>query len=118
MGKRAAKSGLDFASVEEAVACLQSEIAEFLEAKKRGDKAEIEKELGDVLFSAVNVGRMAGVDTEKALKESTDVFARRFTLAERLASANCEDVTKLSAKEWDEYYRKAKAEIAKEDENV
>ena len=118
VGKRAAKSGLDFASVEEAVACLQSEIAEFLEAKKRGDKAEIEKELGDVLFSAVNVGRMAGVDCEKALKESTDVFARRFTLAERLAVADCEDVTKLSAKEWDNYYRKAKAELAKEDENV
>ncbi len=118
VGKRAAKSGLDFASVEEAVACLQSEIAEFLEAKKRGDKAEIEKELGDVLFSAVNVGRMAGVDAEKALKESTDVFARRFTLAEQLAVADCEDVTKLSAKEWDGYYRKAKEAIAKEDENV
>ena len=118
VGKRAAKSGLDFASVEEAVSCLQSEIEEFLAAKKQGDKAEIEKELGDVLFSAVNVGRMAGVDCEKALKESTDVFARRFTLAERLASTNCEDITKLSAKEWDEYYRKAKAEIAKEDENV
>ena len=118
VGKRAAKSGLDFVSVEEAVSCLQAEIQEFLAAKKQGNKQEIEKELGDVLFSAVNVGRMAGVDCEKALKESTDVFARRFTLAEKLARAACEDITKLSAKEWDGYYRAAKAAIAKEDNNV
>lgn len=118
VGKRAAKSGLDFASVEEALDCLQGEIEEFLAAKKQGNKQEIEKELGDVLFSAVNVGRMAGVDCEKALKESTDVFARRFTLAEQLASAGCEDVTKLSAKEWDGYYRAAKAALEKEGENV
>ena len=109
---------MDFDSVASAVEGLKSEIEEFLIAYKNGDSEEIEKELGDVLFSAVNVGRMAGVDSEKALKESTDVFARRFTLAEQLAVADCEDVTKLSAKEWDNYYRKAKAEIAKEDENV
>ncbi|MBQ2740263.1 MAG: nucleoside triphosphate pyrophosphohydrolase [Clostridia bacterium] len=118
VGKRAAKSGLDFASVEEALDCLQGEIEEFLAARKQGNKQEIEKELGDVLFSAVNVGRMAGVDCEKALKESTDAFARRFTLAEQLASAACEDITKLSAEEWDGYYRAAKAAIANEDKNV
>ncbi len=118
VGKRAAKSGLDFASVEEAVACLQGEIEEFLAARKCGYKREIEKELGDVLFSAVNVGRMAGVDCEKALKESTDVFARRFTLAEKLAREGAEDITALSAAEWDGYYRSAKAAIAKEDEHV
>ena len=118
VGKRAAKSGLDFASVEEAVSCLRAEIEEFLTAKKHGDKQEIERELGDVLFSAVNVGRMAGVDCEKALKESTDVFARRFTLAEKLAREGAEDITALSAAEWDGYYRAAKAAIAKEDENV
>jgi tetrapyrrole methylase family protein/MazG family protein len=118
VGKRAAKSGLDFASVEEAVSCLRAEIEEFLAAKKQGDKQEIERELGDVLFSAVNVGRMAGVDCEKALKESTDVFARRFTLAEKLAREGAEDITALSAAEWDGYYRAAKSAIAKEDKNV
>ena len=111
VGKRASKSGLDFASVEEAVNCLQAEIEEFLAARKSGNTSEIEKELGDVLFSAVNVGRMAGVDCEKALKESTDTFAKRFTIAEKLASAGGRDVTKLSAEEWDGYYRAAKAKV-------
>jgi tetrapyrrole methylase family protein/MazG family protein len=111
VGKRASKSGLDFASVEEAVGCLQAEIEEFLAARKSGNAGEMEKELGDVLFSAVNVGRLAGADCEKALKESTDRFAKRFTVAEKLALKDGKDVTKLNAKEWDGYYRAAKAQI-------
>jgi tetrapyrrole methylase family protein/MazG family protein len=118
VGKRAGKSGLDFANVEEAIACLRSEIEEFINAKAGGDAQEIERELGDVLFSAVNVGRMAGVDCEKALKESTDVFAKRFTLAEKLANDGGRDVTKLSAKEWDEYYRQAKEMLKGGQSNV
>lgn len=111
VGKRAGKSGLDFASVEEAVECLRGEIEEFLSARKSGNQAQIERELGDVLFSAINVGRKAGVDCEKALKESTDTFAKRFTLAEKLANEGGRDVTKLSTEEWDGYYRAAKKQI-------
>ena len=108
VGKRAAKGGMDFATVEEAAERLQEELAEFFEAYKKGDKAQAEKELGDVLFAAVNIGRKAGADCEKALKESTDRFAARFTKAEALALADGKKVTELSEEEWDEYYIKAK----------
>ena len=118
VGKRAGKSGLDFASVEEAVDALRSEIEEFLVARASGNQAEAAKELGDVLFSAVNVGRKAGIDCEKALKESTDTFARRFTLAEKLANEGGRDVTKLSAAEWDDCWKKAKKQLKGGDENV
>ena len=113
VGKRAAKAGMDFATVEEAVCRLKEEIAEFENARLTGDSEAVEKELGDVLFSAVNVGRKAGADCEKALKESVDRFAARFTLAETLARENTDDVTQLSLKEWDEYYLAAKAEIGR-----
>jgi tetrapyrrole methylase family protein/MazG family protein len=113
VGKRAAKSGLDFADLAEAVEALRGEIEEFLAARAVGGAA-LEEELGDVLFSAVNVGRLAGVDCEKALKESTDRFARRFTLAESLALADGKQVTELSAAEWDGYYRAAKKRINEE----
>jgi uncharacterized protein YabN with tetrapyrrole methylase and pyrophosphatase domain len=56
----------------------------------------------------VNVGRKAGCDCEKALKESTDRFARRFTVAEELALQDGKTVTELSEKEWDGYYLQAK----------
>ncbi len=113
IGKRAAKAGLDFASVHAAVQALQAEIDEFLQAKTNGDTQEIEKELGDVLFAAVNVGRKAGVDCEKALKESADKFAKRFTLAEKYALEAGMDVTKLSEVEWDVYYQQAKQALKK-----
>ena len=76
-----------------------------------GDKTAAEKELGDVLFAVVNVGRKAGCDCEKALKESTQRFAARFTLAEQKAIADGKTVTDLTAEQWDEYYRAAKAEL-------
>ncbi|MBQ8395116.1 MAG: nucleoside triphosphate pyrophosphohydrolase [Clostridia bacterium] len=111
VGKRAAKAGLDFADARAAAEHLKKELDEFFAAQKSGNKEEAEKELGDVLFAAVNVGRKAGCDCEKALKESVDRFAARFTLAEQKALADGRVVTELSDEEWDEYYKSAKAEL-------
>lgn len=108
VGKRAGKAGLDFADAKAAAEHLQKELDEFFEAYRAGNQEETEKELGDVLFAAVNIGRKAGCDCEKALKESVERFAARFTKAEALALADGKDVTKLSDEEWDEYYKKAK----------
>ena len=111
VGKRAGKAGLDFKDVESAKEALFSELQEFTLAYESGNAEETEKELGDLLFSAVNVGRKAGCDCEKALKESCERFAKRFTLAESKALADGKNVTELSESEWDEYYQKAKAEL-------
>ncbi len=108
VGKRAGKAGMDFADIKEAAAQLQRELDEFFVAQSAGHQEEIEKELGDVLFAAVSIGRKAGCDCEKALKESVDRFAARFTKAEALALADGKVVTELSDAEWDEYYKKAK----------
>ena len=112
VGKRAAKAGMDFPSVEATVERVKDELTEFLQAYASGDATETEKELGDVLFAAVSVGRKAGCDCEKALKESVDRFAKRFTLAEEKALADGKTVTELSDAEWDEYYVKAKTDLA------
>ena len=111
IGKRAAKAGLDFANVADAAKRVQEELQEFLQAyaSKNGDEAE--KELGDLLFAAVNVGRKAGCDCEKALKESAERFAARFTLAEKKALDDGRTVTELSETEWDTYYVQAKKEL-------
>ena len=113
IGKRAAKAGLDFPSVESAAAHLKGELEEFFAAYKSGNLAETEKELGDVLFAAVNIGRKAGADCEKALKESAERFAKRFTVAEALALADGKTVTELSDAEWDKYYELAKKDLNK-----
>lgn len=108
VGKRAGKAGMDFASVEAAAERMQAEIEEFFQATTQNEK---EKELGDLLFAAVNVGRKAGCDAEKALKESIERFAARFTLAEKKALQDGKIVTELSEEEWDKYYLQAKEEL-------
>lgn len=113
VGKRASKAGMDFASAEDASTRLQEELKEFFEAKNAGDPVATEKELGDLLFACVNVGRKAGCDCEKALKESVERFAKRFTLAEKLALGEGKTVTELSEAEWDTYYLRAKEELQK-----
>lgn len=110
VGKRAGKAGLDFANTEAAAERLKEELQEFFNAQTPEEK---EKELGDLLFAAVNVGRKAGCDCEKALKESVERFAARFTLAEQKARADGKNVTELSERKWDEYYLQAKAELEK-----
>ncbi len=110
VGKRAGKAGMDFSSVESAAERLNEELQEFFEAYRSGNLEETEKELGDLLLSAVNVGRKAGCDCERALKESVERFAARFTKAESLALADNKEVTTLTEEEWDKYYLQAKKE--------
>ena len=83
--KRSAKSGMDFRSAEEAAAKVPEEQRELFAAIDNGDQAKIEEELGDLLFSVVNIARFAGVDAEQALYRSTDKFAKRFRAVEALA---------------------------------
>ena len=108
VGKRASKAGMDFASVDAVAERIQEELQEFFQARARGNAVEMEKEAGDLLFACVNLGRKAGCDCEKALKESVERFAKRFTLAESLALADGKTVTELSEAQWDIYYKEAK----------
>lgn len=84
---RAARSGMDWPTVDGALAALSREVDELREAIASGDAAAIENELGDVLFSAVNVSRFTEADAEQALTVATDKFIRRFTRVEQLAEA-------------------------------
>ncbi|MBQ9679067.1 MAG: nucleoside triphosphate pyrophosphohydrolase [Ruminococcus sp.] len=83
--KRSAKSGMDFRSPEQAAEKLPEEQQELFEAVKSGDKEKMEEELGDLLFSVVNIARLIGVDAELALTRSTDKFSQRFRAVEELA---------------------------------
>lgn len=82
---RAAKTGFDYPNTANAMADLRSEVDELSQAIAQGDSAAIAEELGDVLFSAANVARFTGVDSEQALTDSCDKFIRRFERVEKLA---------------------------------
>ena len=83
--KRSAKSGMDFKDAADAASKIPEEQQELFAAIDTDDKDKIEEELGDLLFSVVNVARFAGVDAERALTRSTEKFSKRFRAVEELA---------------------------------
>ncbi len=117
VGKRAMRAGMDFRCAEDAIACIEAEKAELDKAVAAGDKANIEEELGDLLFSCVNAARHLGVDAELALKSSTDKFIRRFAVTEELTAADKLDMKELPIEELDVYWAKAKNIIDPEEKS-
>lgn len=83
--ERAKKAGFCYPSVEMALVDLKSEIVELEQAISNADKLNIEEEIGDILFSIVNVSRLLGNESEEALTKSSDKFINRFTFAENIA---------------------------------
>lgn len=83
----AAGAGFDWPDAEPVFAKFGEELAEIKEALASGNRREIEAEVGDLLFTAVNLARKLGVDAETSLASSTNKFLTRFkAVEEELAS--------------------------------
>lgn len=82
---RAARVGFDWDDYRGALDKLDEEVAEFKQAIELKNESDIEEELGDVLFSAVNTARLLGIDAENALTKACNKFIKRFSMVERLA---------------------------------
>ena len=105
--KRAAKSGMDFLSAVSASESLADEVGELLDALVDGN-GDVFEEAGDVLFSAVNVCRHAGVDCEEALRASIKKFSERFIECEKQIIADGKNITDLNELELNVYWERAK----------
>ena len=82
--KRAGYVGFDYESAEQAMADLRSETDELCAAIR--DNSNVEEEIGDLLFAAVNVARFQKLDAEQALERACDKFTARFLVVEKLAT--------------------------------
>lgn len=104
--KKAAKVGFDWSSVDGALDKLYEECDELKEAIKSGTAENQYEELGDVLFSAVNVSRFLKIDSEHALYDACDKFTNRFSKVEALANERGIDMKTASLSQldslWDE----------------
>jgi len=76
--KKASRAGFDWDTTEDVLPKLQEEIDEIEESIRNDDITEIEMEIGDLLFSVVNLCRFLNVQPEEALRKSTRKFADRF----------------------------------------
>ena len=84
--KRASSVGFDWTDLKDVLAKVKEEIAELEVEITRGDKVAMEDEMGDLLFSCVNLARHLSVDAEKAMRCANNKFKRRFEAMESLAS--------------------------------
>ncbi|MBC7265690.1 MAG: nucleoside triphosphate pyrophosphohydrolase [Coriobacteriia bacterium] len=108
LSKRAAAAGFEWPDIEGVWAKVHEEIDE-LKAAPAGS-AEAADEVGDLLFTVVNVARHLGVDAEDALRRTCAKFVRRFEKMERAAQARGVDVRSLSIEEYDVLWEQAKSQ--------
>lgn len=78
IGKKAAGVGFEWPNVSGVVEKIAEEAAELAEANREADHAAIEHELGDLLFTVVNLSRFLNVDPEQALRRANGRFRQRF----------------------------------------
>ena len=83
IASRAAGVGFDWENPEQVIEKLHEELAEFAAARRNGAQAELEDELGDLLFVLVNLARFVKVDPEQALRKTNAKFRERFGYIER-----------------------------------
>lgn len=107
ISKRAARVGFEWPDAEGVWQKFREEEAEFREAWAAGDKEAMEAEMGDLLFTLVNLARWAKCDPEQALRRMLTRFIERFRAMEALAGR---PLDQLNSQEWDELWNAAKAQ--------
>ncbi len=106
---QAARDGFDWQDARGVLDKLDEEVAE-LKAALDGPAEEVEQELGDLLFTAVNLSRHVGVDPEKALRRTALEFVRRYSLMEAEADRRGVTLGSMSIEEKEELWQTAKTE--------
>jgi tetrapyrrole methylase family protein/MazG family protein len=114
--KRAGYVGFDYDTTDEAVLELESELNELKDAIKNG--TNYEEELGDLLFSAVNVARFLKIDSEEVLEKACNKFINRFTIVESLASERNINMREVGMTKLNELWQEAKEVIKQETANI
>lgn len=104
--KKAKKAGFDWPDISGALDKLSEELEELKAAAAQG--TNVEEELGDLLFSAVNVSRFVKADPEQALNAATDKFISRFRKVEALAVREGRSMEGMTPDELDKLWERAK----------
>jgi MazG family protein len=106
--------GFEWETAEQVHHKLIEEAHELSDVLAQGDARRIEEELGDILFSVVNLGRFLGVDPEAALRSTVGKFARRFAYVEENLRRRGRTLEEASLGEMDHLWEESKQTQAPE----
>jgi MazG family protein len=110
LSSRAAAVGFDWSKASDVLGKIEEEVAELREAveQEARDPKRAEEEMGDLLFSMVNLSRKLGIEPEAALRIANEKFQVRFEQMEREAQSNGRSLRQLSLEEMEELWQRAK----------
>lgn len=108
ISKRAAKAGFEWPDEAGVVAKLREETAEIEAALQSETNERVAEEIGDLLFTAVNMARWRDINPELALRDVNRKFLARFETMEKQAKARELALESLSATQWEELWQEAK----------
>jgi tetrapyrrole methylase family protein / MazG family protein len=107
---KAARVGFDWTRWQGAWEKLQEEMREVGEALESGADERVADEIGDLLFSMVNVARLRGLDAEECLRRSSEKFTRRFGKVEAEMRAGGRSVTEATMEDLERAWKAVKAQ--------
>lgn len=113
VSNKVAKVGFDWRNYHEVMGQLDEELQELNEAISVSDKNAIQDEIGDILFTIVNLGRHLEIDCELALHKMISRFRSRFEIMERLIRDDSIQIDSLEIESLNTYWQKAKVFDAK-----
>lgn len=108
--RRVAHVGFDWTETAEVIAKIREEVDELEEALVNDDQAHITEELGDLLFTCVNLARRRDISPEAALNGCNEKFVRRFKYIEQLAQIQGKALPEMTIEELDAAWDQAKAQ--------
>lgn len=106
---KAARVGFDWADIHDVHAKVEEELAELKEAIEQGDPAAMAHEMGDMLFSLVNLSRFLEIDAETAMTGTVERFMRRFRAVESRVWAEGRELRECTLEELDAHWEAVKA---------
>lgn len=110
--RRAARVGFDWTDISDVIDKLEEEVGELKQALQDAEPlARIQEELGDLLFSGVNLARFLEADAESVLRSANQKFERRFRLVEMKAMEEGKSLKTCSLEELEAYWQQAKLSL-------
>ena len=109
--EKASYAGFDWKKVEQVWEKVHEEIGELKEAEEKGITEQIEEEIGDTLFSVVNLSRFLGISAETALRKTNRKFTSRFAQVEKELKKRGKKVEDSSLEEMDEIWNMVKNHV-------
>lgn len=110
ISEKASRVGFDWEHSDQVFAKVMEELHEFEEAWAGGDPLRMEDELGDLLFSIVNLGRFLSLNPEEALRKTINRFQKRFSFVEDTLHGRGLQIQDTSFEELDQLWEQAKSE--------